>query len=365
MVGDRVSNYLIKQGNTWSVKIAIPADLHHIFGKRAFKQALKTTSKSVAIARSGPLIAQFKDAIEEARGNPTQHLDDYLAHTQVHLRAARRDPKTDPAALEGIEEELLSRLLQANRVQHIEQLPKKAKAGVVEAYKVATGQETKFNAPLDDYVASRKVEPKTAAKDRHAVEKFADKVSTIQKVDRQAVRDFVDRLSIEDGVKNRTIKDNLSTLRVYWNWLVDRNLAPEDRPNPFSNVMLPAENRKAAAEKVRLPFSVGDIRKSHKSIERGRSDMMRATFKLAIYTGCRIEELTSLEATNVTADTIQIVRAKTAAGNRIIPIHDEIKSLVAELKARGHKYLLPDLVPNKYGMRSPAMSKQFGKVKPS
>lgn len=358
-----MANYLIKQGQKWSVKVAIPSDVQHIFGKKAFKQTLKTSDKSVAISRSGPLIAQFKDAIEEARGNATQHLEEYLAHTQTVLRKAKANPDTDPNGIDAIEDEALDRLVKAHGVQYAEQLPADAEASVIRSYKVATGRLTKFAAPLEEYIASRKVEAKTEAKDRHAVGKFASRVSVVEEVDRQAVRDFVKWLSIEEGLKNRTIKDNLSTLRVYWNWLADQSYAPEDRANPFDNVTPPAENRKAAAEKVRLPFSVEDIRKLHKAIEGGRSKMMLATFMLAIYTGCRIEEITSLETANVTEDTIKIVRAKTAAGNRTIPVHPAIKPVVADLRARGDQYLLPDLVANKYGARSPAMSKQFGKVK--
>ena len=360
-----MANYLIKQGQKWSVKVAIPEDVQGVFGKKAFKKSLRTSDKTVAIARSGPLIAQFKDWIEEARGNPVMHLEDYLSHTEVQLRNLRKVPDVDPDTIAAAEDEVLERLLKAHGVQHVGDLPEnpKAEAEVVRAYKIVTGQQTLFDGPLDQYVGSRKVEPKTAAKDRHAVAKFASRVSTVQAVDRKAVRNFVNWLSADEGLKNRTIKDNLSTLRVYWNWLVDQSYAPEDRPNPFEKVTLPPENRKAAAEEVRLPFSVEDIRTLHKAIMVGRSEMMRATFDLAIYTGCRIEELTSLEAANVTADTIQIVRAKTAAGNRVIPIHDAIIALIAELKARGDKYLLPDLTANKYGARSPAMSKQFGKVK--
>ena len=358
-----MSNYLLQRGQKWHVKVAIPADVQHIFGKRAFKQTLKTSDKTIAIARSGPLIAQFKQAIEEARGNPTQHLDEYLTHTQTVLRKAKADPVTDQNAIDAIEDEALERLVKAHGVQHAEQLPADAEAGVIKAYKIATGQQTKLAGPLEEYIASRKVEPKTEAKDRHTVAKFASRVSIVEEVDRQAVRDFVKWLSVDEGLKNRTIKDNLSTLRVYWNWLADHSYAPEERNNPFDNVTLPPENRKAAAEKVRLPFSVEDIGRLHKAIEGGRSEMIRVTFMLAIYTGCRIEEITSLEVANVTEDTIAVVHAKTAAGNRTIPIHGAIKPLVAELKARGDKYLLPDLVANKYGARSPAMSKQFGKVK--
>ncbi|WP_428982564.1 hypothetical protein [Roseinatronobacter domitianus] len=39
------------------MKVTIPADVNHIFGKPAFKKTLKTSGKTVAIARSGPLPA--------------------------------------------------------------------------------------------------------------------------------------------------------------------------------------------------------------------------------------------------------------------------------------------------------------------
>ena len=183
-----MSNYLIKQSQIWPVKVTIPVDVKHIFGKPAFKKTLKTSDKTVAIARSGPLIAQFKKAIEDARGNPTQHLEDYLADTQTYLRDARKDPDIQPTAIDGIEEEALGRLLAANGVQQPEQLPKKIEAEVVKSYKVVTGQRTLFDGPLDDYVKSRKVELKTEAKDRHAITKFASKASTVEEIDRQAVR---------------------------------------------------------------------------------------------------------------------------------------------------------------------------------
>jgi len=358
-----VSNHLIKQGQKWSVKVAIPADVQHVFGKKALKRTLRTSDRTTAITRSGPIIAEFKDAIEEARGNHTMHLKDYLAHMQGVLRIAKANPEADPEAIAGMEDEVLEALLGAQGVRYTEQLTTKAEAKAIRSYKIATGRLTLFDGPLEEYIESRKVEPKTEAKDRHAITKFAESVPSVEEVDRQAVRDFVKRLSAKEGLKNRTIKDNLSTLRVYWKWLSDQSLAPDDRANPFVDVTLPPENRKDAAEAVRLPFSVEDIRTLHGEIMGGRSEMMKATFLLAIYTGCRIEELTSLESANVTDDTIQIVRAKTKAGNRTIPIHDAIKPVVAKLKARGDKYLLPDLRTDKNGKRSPAMSKQFGKVK--
>jgi integrase len=91
--------------------------------------------------------------------------------------------------------------------------------------------------------------------------------------------------------------------------------------------------------------------------------MLQAIFKLAIYTGCRIEELAQLEIENVNEDEIKIVRAKTKAGNRIIPVHDDLKPVISDLLTRSDKFLLPDLTVNSIGVRSAQVSKQFGALK--
>jgi Domain of unknown function (DUF6538) len=123
-----MSNYLIRSGQTWSVKIAIPSDVQHIFGKKQFKQSLRTADKAVAIARSAPLIAEFKDAIAKARGNPAQLLEDYLKDAQEYLRTARTENSVDPNAIAGVEDDVLGKLLSAYNVKQPEELPKEAEA---------------------------------------------------------------------------------------------------------------------------------------------------------------------------------------------------------------------------------------------
>lgn len=73
-----MTKYLIKQGQKYSVKIPIPADVQHIFGKRAFKKSLETSDVVLAYARKGPFVIEFKRMIEDARGNPTAQLDAYF-----------------------------------------------------------------------------------------------------------------------------------------------------------------------------------------------------------------------------------------------------------------------------------------------
>ena len=59
--------------------------------------------------------------------------------------------------------------------------------------------------------------------------------------------------------------------------------------------------------------------------------MQQADFLIAIHTGCRIKEIATLKYVNVSEDSITIHRAKTTTGNRWIPMHSAIKSLVQEL----------------------------------
>jgi len=358
-----VANYLIQQGRAWSVKVPIPADVQGVFGKRAFKQSLKTSDKAVAIIRSGPLIVQFKAMIEEARGNPTAQLDEYLEKASEALREAKANLSVGPDDIAGLEDEIRDRLLAAHNVSDVEELPPSATSKLVETYKITTGQLTPFDAPLSQYSKYRNVEVKTAAKDTYVVTKFAKRVSSIQEVDKKAVREFVRFLSEDEGRKNRTIKDNLSTLRTYWRWLQENSLADDNKANPFVDVTLPPENRKDAAEAVRLPFTIEHIRTLDNSIMAGSNGALQAIFRLALYTGCRIEELAQLETSHVTAEEINIVRAKTPAGNRTIPVHDKLKPVVADLLSRSDEYLIPDLTVNGIGVRSAQVSKQFGYLK--
>lgn len=224
------------------------------------------------------------------------------------------------------------------------------------------GQITPFADPIEAYLESRNVEAKTASKEKLAINEFAADGMIVQKVDHKSVRAYVRKLSQERGLKSKTIRDRLGFLGLYWKWLVDNDYASEDAPNPCAGVDLPKENRKDAAEDTRLPFTVSDIRKLHTRIMASDFDMLNAAFMIAIHTGCRIEEIASLECANVTDNTISIQRAKSPSGNRDIPIHDTIKPLVAELKAHEHEHFLFDLTADQYGGRSLGIRRGFTKM---
>jgi integrase len=158
------------------------------------------------------------------------------------------------------------------------------------------------------------------------------------------------------------VRDRLSFLNIYWKWLVYQDLARDDAVNPFTGVDLPKGNRKEADEKKRRPFTVADIRKIHSAIMATGNETLQAAFMIAIYTGCRVEEITSLRCEDVAADTITVRQAKTTAGNREVPIHDALKPLMRRLKAQGSDFILPNLKADIHGKRSQGIRRRFRPV---
>ncbi len=85
---------------------------------------------------------------------------------------------------------------------------------------------------------------------------------------------------------------------------------------------------------------------------------------LGMWTGCRIEELCALKVENVKDDYFAVTDAKTEAGWRDVPIHKKLSQTIARLLQESTDgYLLSGLTPNKYGDRSNAVGKRFGKLK--
>ena len=364
-----MANYLLKRGNAYSVKVSIPVDVQSIFNKKAFKQSLHTTDKAKAIGRSGPLIEHYKQLIERARANPTADLENTL-------RAAKSDPDVSLEAVEALEDMILDRLLASEGVLDTEQLTQSAAAATAKSFKIATGRITPFDASLEDYIESKQSSPKSLAENRRVILRFTSRTPTINEVNRKAVRGYVTWLSGDQSLKNKTIRDHLSILKLYWGYMMDFSIVSEDQVNPFANVTLVAENRKKVAAGARQPFTVEDIRTLDAAVRTEGSSMLQATFQMAIFTGCRIEELASLKITEVNLATtsdgissIEISNAKTDAGNRIIPVHDKLLSVIEQLlrdaTETNSKYLLYDLKAGQYGARSAYVGREFSLLKES
>jgi integrase len=116
--------------------------------------------------------------------------------------------------------------------------------------------------------------------------------------------------------------------------------------SPFTDVV-PNKKTGRSAKPKRKGFDVEDYRRLLAAASKNNkhlSDLIR----LGAHTGCRIED------------------AKTQAGWREIPIHKDVSKLVADLaRESSDGFLISELTFNKYGDRSNAIGKRFGRLKHS
>ena len=151
-------------------------------------------------------------------------------------------------------------------------------------------------------------------------------------------------------------------LDTYWTYLLSIEAAPEEE-RVFEKLSVPKPGKNGKADE-RVPFTPDEVAKLLKAAHADNDEELASLIDLARYTGARIEELCALPIDRVGKDYIEIADAKTAAGWRQVPIHSKLKRTVARLVGqRKDGYLLAGLVPNKYGDRSNAIGKRFGRLK--
>ena len=94
--------------------------------------------------------------------------------------------------------------------------------------------------------------------------------------------------------------------------------------DPFNNAVPRFSKSKAATLKKRKAFTHSQLAQLlQEAVARGDIQLAQLIW-LAMWTGCRIEELCSLKLTNVFDDHFKVDDAKTEAGEREVPIHSRL-----------------------------------------
>ena len=227
---------------------------------------------------------------------------------------------------------------------------------------VAHGSAILLREHVDDFLASRDVAPKTADMQRRDLMLFVKQFHYAHDATKAKVRQWVNvALGTEQGLSLATRRRMISPASVYWDYL--ENNKGLNLPSPFVKVLPPKPKRrtKASIQAMRKSFRVDDYQKLISACD---NDTLKDLITLGAYTGCRIDELCALKIETVFNDKIEITDAKTEAGWRTVPIHPHITQTVTRLVDMSEDgYLLSGLSFNKYGNRSNAIGKRFGRLK--
>ena len=356
-------NYIELRRKRWYAVLDIPKSLQSIFKRRRFVQSLQTESKSVAERKAIPVVYEWKKQIAIARG---QSLDGFSQDSLITtVNRVRLDKKL-----------LQQTGLKADEIAEIHEdfalLPNYDRNGepfvdeeLYDATQVVHRGKILLEEHIEDYLASTELEPKTIEMRRKSLHKLSSKFKFMQDVQRNEVRYWLNVEIGENEGKARATLGRLATdCNQFWEYLQLHHSL--DLPSPFLKV-LPPKNRKkskTAIRSQRKAFKIQDYKKLVRAADKKGDVTLSDLIKLAAHTGCRIEELCSLKLPNITRDRIVIDNAKTEAGWREIPIHKDIQQLILLLKnSTKGEYLISGLSFNKYGDRSDAIGKRFGRLK--
>lgn len=414
-------NLIQKPGeSTWYVRLAVPIDVQKALGRKVLIKTLQTTSVLVAERRKGAFLSAWWTQIEAARrGNelPEGWQDDVIAtiekldeyamiakRTRIGDTTAPSLPKVDPEAVSRMGENpevvatlkamiakrlnepmgmikfeddltnmfknLVGRRLQKEKHLTPEQQEELDRLIIDPASRksrtpITTSRLETFRA----YRVSRQVAAKTIDQQESKLEKLsAYLIKEDRSLDFDSVTAWLDSLKLA----SKTLTQYLLAGNVFWKWAMKHDTRWrddfKDRANPFENHELPQVRGKAKSDGQRKDFKLDDISKLHKvAFEEGHK-VLADLILLGTYTGARIEELCQLKTEHIIKPegvrSFDIVDSKTAAGIRVVPVHHALSSLVDRLLENSKDgYLVPSDCKNKYGIRSDALSKAFGRLK--
>lgn len=345
--------YLIQRRRRWYAILEVPKKLREHFGRERFKKSLETESLSEAEVRVLPIIAGWKRDIEDARSGKSQ------AEHNTWL-----EWKEDYRSSKGEEREILDSVLD----EMIEQSFYSKNNNVDSLLKVVKGNSVPIGNYIDEWINTLSDEPKTKDMKRADVVDFSIVFAFNHQVTRQEVRKWA--LGLLHGgdeskrLARKTVQRKLSFIGRYFGYLQAAGHVEGDE-EPFRGVIETAKKDRTKAGARRGWVALTDrevVSALDCAMEKG-DHSLAALIWLAMWTGCRIEELCSLKVSMVSEDRITIVDSKTNAGNREVPLHSIITKTVNILKNSSYNgYIISGLTSNKYGDRSNAVGKRFGRL---
>lgn len=339
-------------------------------GTRDLKKAREARDR-----RLGEIRDEQKRAIAHANGSMEEALE--IAET---LNAIDDPEERDDAehtlivVAEDLEEKIAKRLTPK---LGSEQAKERAERKAVRWYKAAIGERTPVKAAHEQYSADRgKSLSKPSLNNLDTAIKefllFAGDDVCLQDVDRRKVAAFVSEFlpnrkgpKAPEGQGPATIRKKVSQLGQVWRWAQKRGLLPYSKETPWDD-QAPSKKDIQRAQKTRRDFTADETRTLLAAAPVGTA--LGDTLRVALLCGVRLEEVASLDASQVDPEgrSYSIREGKTANAARLVPLvgiaRDVIKARLAKVNGGGP--LFPETkVRASTGKRGGSLSQQFTRLR--
>lgn len=340
-----MSSHIQLRRKTYYARLNIPQDLRSIWGKAELIQSLKTSDRKVADVRAMTVIGHWKQQFSELRSG--EHgLDKHALSLRTDEDTHAVNPHTGMSDKDYYIEHIADELpdIKEERFRQI-----------------INAKLTPFGLLLEDYLAQWDVEPKTKAMAHTAIRRVAEDLPNVEQATYQRIEELVRADTKSSGTKRK----NYGFVAQYWSYLAKRNII-QNRDNPFSGLKFKEKANQAATR--RKAFEIGQIIELHRQALHANDGDIANLILIGSYTGARIEEICSLKVVNVKSTEgrvcIHITDSKTKAGVRVVPVHKDLVELLDNLITKSaDEYIMSGLTADKYGNRSNAIGKRFGRLK--
>ena len=356
--------FVVKRGENYSARLAIPKALRPILGQNEFKKSLGTTSKKEAELIAAPLVLRWKKLIEEARVDGATAKAKALRRTLSDTKAS--DLIDEDGAMEVvrgiiIEEAIETAILGGRDINSIDS--KSDRAAAKAFYDIASGQVVTLEDYVDGWLASiSHLKARTINQMKRDVVSFL-KEETSHIPTRETIAAWI-RASKPSGAKS--IKRKLGSLGSFWEYLLVEGVVTD--LSPFQGHKLPRDVSKT--KPIRRAFGNDECLALMAKVASSNDTALADLIALGLYTGARIEELCRLRVGDIIVEdnhrALRIDKSKTQAGTRTVPLHSAITDLVDRLAADSKDgYLVFSKSKNQYDERSTGLSRRFGRLKSS
>lgn len=359
----------------WKVRLRVPDDCREKLGRIEFIKSLGPISRSEAETEAHFLLSNWKRKILEARRSYLSPLilddvpDAIRKITRERIEDAVKDHEKWIADDDDLEDLYIryatTSAVGSGLVPDNSQRSRDAVAEALHYYCVPSNH-------LDEYISIKLRDLKQRSQDEHSSilikEMFRAFPRIGQEFDRYKVVKWWESYQLRTTPPAAsTLRKYLSHITSYMKWLISKGYT--NKPNYFADLE-PISKRQAVRKRrlpERKPFRDEEVTRIFRAInETPRPDSLRTLFLIALYTGCRIEEICRLTASDIQKSEsglyyIDIPESKTQKGeHRLVPVHPEILGLV--LNKSGYLVELGE-IKNKYGERSGPIGKKFSRIK--
>ena len=333
--------FLQWHGQQWRVRRRVPARLQEVVGTSALVHPLHTADLKEANDAKHEHLARFARIIREAERTPTvaDPIERDAMRFRVHLK---REPKrTQPS--EAISGSDVMDLEEAGEVvhdgerdglyHHAEHLEAEHGASAARRFvDLATYKVTPIEHYLEAFIESKGYTFKSAGDCRRVVTMLHVWLreqglgGIVESVDRRTAGRFVEkRLTV--GRSPRKAQAYKGFLSGYWKWLAATGRA--DVVEPWTGQPLPRAGTQKptdAEDEGKRPFTNAEVRKL---LDGDPGPVLALLIPLCALSGMRLEEACQLRVVDCADGVFNIRRGKTAAARRRVPIHSDLRGLVA------------------------------------